>query len=100
MQGVKVLGVTWSPHSDSLVFELSDLSIVADNLQPTKTNLVGLIGRIYNPLRFLTPITVKFKILFCHSKLECDCNLSEELLKEWRSQLADLKEVGPISISS
>ena len=46
MREVKVLGVTWNPHNDSLVFDLSDLSIAADNLQPTKRNLVGLIGRI------------------------------------------------------
>ena len=98
---VKVLSVTWNPHNDSLVFDLSDLSIAADNLQPTKRNLVGLIGRIYDPLGFLAPITIKYKILFqklCQSKLEWDCDLPEELLKEWRSLLTDLKEAGPISI--
>ena len=101
MREVKVLGVTWNPHNDSLVFDFSDLSIAADNLQPTKRNLVGLIGRIYDPLGFLAPITIKYKILFqklCQSKLEWDCDLPDELLKEWRSLLADLKEAGPISI--
>ena len=101
MQEVKVLGVTWNPCSDC--FDLSDLSAAADNLQPTKRNLVSLVGRIYDPLRFLAPITIKFKILFhklCQSKLEWDCCLPEELLKEWRSlaMVADLKEAGPISI--
>jgi len=98
---VKVLVVTWNPHNDSLVLDLSDLSVAADSLQPTKRNLVGLIGRIYDPLGFLVPITIKFKILFqklCQSKLEWDCDLPEELLKEWKSLLADLKEAGPISI--
>ena len=61
---VKVLGVTWNPHNDSLVFDLSDLSVAADSLQPTKRNLVGLIGRIYDPLGFLAPITITFKIIF------------------------------------
>ena len=101
MQEVKVLGVTWNPCSDSLGFDLSDLSVAADNLQPSKRNLVSLVGRIYNRLRFLAPVTIKFKTLFqklCKSKLEWDCDLPEELLKEWRSLVADLKEAGPISI--
>ena len=60
-----------------------------------------LVGRIYDPLGFLAPVTIKFKILYqklCKSKLEWDCDLPEELLKEWRSLVADLKEAGPISI--
>ena len=62
---------------------------------------MSLVGRIYNRLRFLAPVTINFKILFqklCKSKLEWDCDLPEELLKEWRSLVADLKEAGPISI--
>ena len=69
----KVLGVTWNPNNDCLVFDLSDLSDVAADLQPTKSNLVSLVGRIYDPLGFLAPITIKFKILFqklCQSKLD------------------------------
>ena len=37
MQEVKVLGVTWNHCSDSLGFDLSDLSVAADNLQPRGT---------------------------------------------------------------
>ena len=97
-----MLGVTWNPCSDSSGFTSQiDLSVAADNLRPTKRDLVSLVGRIYDPLGFLAPVTIKFKILFqklCKSKLEWDCNLPEELLKEWRSLVADLKEAGPISI--
>jgi len=60
---------------------------------------VSFVGRIYDPLRFLAPVTMKFKIIFqklYKSKLEWD--LPEELLKEWRSLVVDLKEAGPISI--
>ena len=99
---VKVLGVAWNSNNDSLVFDLSDLTSMADNLQPTKRNFVSLIGRFYDPLGFLAPITIKFKILLqklCQSKLEWDCDFPEELLREWRSLLADLKGAGPISVS-
>ena len=101
MQEVKVLGVTWKHCNDSLCFDLSELSDAADNLQPSKRSLVSLVGRIYDPLGFLAPITIKFKIPFqklCKSKLEWDCDLPEELLKEWRSLVVDLKEAGSISI--
>lgn len=83
------------------MFDLSDLSVVADDLQPTKRNVVSLIGRFFDPLGFLAPITIKFKILFqklCQSKLEWDSNLPEGLRREWQSLLIDLKEAGPISI--
>ena len=33
-------------------------------LQPTKRNFVSLVGRICDPLGFLAPTTIKFKILF------------------------------------
>ena len=48
-QDVKVLGVTWKPSSDLLVFDPSHIFAEANNLQPTKRNLVSLIGRFYDP---------------------------------------------------
>ena len=96
-----MLGVTWIPLSDLLVFDLSELSSIADNLQPTKRNLVSLIGQFYDPLGYLAPVTIKFKVLFqklCQSKLGWDADLSEELLADWRALLADLKEANSISI--
>ena len=98
---VKVLGITWKPDCDSLNFDLSDLSATAEALHPTKRNLVSMIGRIYDPLGFLAPVTIKFKILFqklCQSKLDWDGDLPEDLLREWRALLTDLKEAVPISI--
>ena len=98
---VKVLGVTWNPPNDSFVFDLSELSTAAENLQPTKRNLVSLIGRFYDPLGFLAPVTIKFKMLFqrlCPSRLDWDSDLPDELLKKWKTLLADLREAVPISI--
>ena len=98
---VKVLGVIWNPSSDSLVFDLSDLSAVADNLQPTKRNLVSLIGRFYDPLGYLAPGIIKYKIFFqrlCQSKLDWDADLPDELQDCWRVLLADLREASLISI--
>ena len=92
----KILGVPWNPNSDSLLFDMSELAQLAKNLQPTKRNLVSLIGKFYDPLGFLAPVTVKFKILFqklCQTKHDWD-NL---LPKEWKELVADLREGCPIS---
>ena len=43
--------------------------------------------RFYKPLGFISPITVRFKILFqelCKDRLEWDDTLSGEILRKWR----------------
>jgi len=63
--------------------------------------VVSLIGRFYDPLGFLAPVTIKFKVFFqklCRDKLEWDVSLPEELVKEWKNLACDLSEGGPISI--
>ena len=70
-------------------------------MQPTKRNLVGLIGKFYDPLGFLAPTTIRFKILFqklCQAKIEWDDPLPEGLVQEWKELVADLSEGGPTSI--
>ena len=46
----KILGVAWSPTSDRLIFEFTELARLANSLQPTKRNVVSVIGRFYDPL--------------------------------------------------
>ena len=74
---------------------------MATGLQPTKRNVVSLVGRFYDPLGFLSSVTIRFKILFqrlCHNKLRWDDNLPKELLREWNELTDDLRQCGPISI--
>ena len=61
---VKVLGVSWDPGDDTLAFDLSELSSTATGLHPTKRNTVSLIGRFYDPLGYLSPVTIRFKTFF------------------------------------
>ena len=63
--------------------------------------MVSLIGRFYDPLGFLAPVTIRFKVLFqklCRDKLDWDESLPEELMGEWSKLVSDLGEGGPISI--
>ena len=41
---------------------IREIAKVERDLSPTKRNVISLIGRIYDPLGFLTPITISFKI--------------------------------------
>ena len=59
----KVLGVHWDVVSDQLVFTLEGLAESAVRLEPTKRNVVSLIGQFYDPLGYLSPITIHFKVL-------------------------------------
>ena len=97
----KILGVTWNPSTDCLIFNLTDLARLASGLQPTKRNVVSLIGKFYDPLGFLAPVTIRFKVFFqklCRDKLEWDAHISKELIEEWNKLVSDLSEGGPVSI--
>ena len=71
----KVLGVHWNVSLDQLVFSLDAVLESTATVEPTKRVVISLIGRIYDPLGFLSPVTVRFKILMqelCKNKLGWD----------------------------
>ena len=59
----KVLGVRRNIESDQLIFEPSTIAEATITLVPTKRRAISLIGRFYDPLGFLSPITIRFKVL-------------------------------------
>jgi len=63
-QETKILGVHWKPQTDCLIFSVSDIAQEAQSVQPTKRNVVSVVGRFYDPLGFLAPAVLKFKLLF------------------------------------
>ena len=54
----KVLGVRWDVSSDYLVYDLCNLAVLSRDLEPTKRQVIGVIGRIYDPIGFLVPVTI------------------------------------------
>ena len=82
----KTLGVKWCVDTDHFVLDVSDIGQQARNLPPTKRHIVSLVGRIYDPLGFLSPVVIRFKSLFqelCELKLGWDELLTGELLHKW-----------------
>ena len=82
----------WNVSSDQIVVNLDEIASTARVLEPTKRNVVSLVGRIYDPLGILA-----FQEL-CEAKLEWDEPLPNNLLGKWHSLKSSLEEGQPISI--
>ena len=67
----------------ALFFDVGPIFQIMQSLEPTKRNVVSLATRFFDPLGIMSPITVRFKLLFqllCGSKLNWDQPLSGESL--------------------
>ncbi|UYV69330.1 hypothetical protein LAZ67_6003257 [Cordylochernes scorpioides] len=56
---VKILGINWNPSTDNLTITVNSLKVVY-----SKRQLLSDISRIYDPLGWLSPVIISFKILF------------------------------------
>ena len=84
----KVLGIRWNLSSDQLVTNLDDIASTAMSLSPTKRNIVSLVSRFYNPLGYLTPVVVQFKLFLrehCEANIDWDQPISGDLMDSWNS---------------
>jgi hypothetical protein len=97
----KVLGVRWEVSRDQLTFDLSGVAAMAKNLDPTKRNVISIIGQIYDPLGFLSPVTIMLKMLMQESfkgEIAWDQRLQGELLTKWQNIIDDLMDSLPITL--
>ena len=98
---VKVLGVIWNPQDDCLQFCVTDIAEAAATTEPTKRNVVSIIGKFYDPLGFLAPVIIRFKGLFqrlCERQLQWDEALPDALQREWEALVKDLHDSCSVSI--
>ena len=71
----KVLGVCWNVGTDQLVFNVDEIAMLAKEIEPTKRHVVVIVGKFYDPLGYLSPKVVQFKMFFqqlCQAKLSWD----------------------------
>lgn len=97
----KVLGVNWDVSSDQIIFSLDELAEQARRLEPTKRNVISLIGKFYDPLGFLAPIVVSYKVFMqslCEAKIGWDDTIPEPLMARWRRLVSTLSESQPIML--
>ena len=89
----RVLGVNWNFVEDQLVFDLSGIAELAKTFEPTKRNIVRLSAKFYDPLGYMSPITVQFKQMFqelCESKVGWDDEISHSIRVKWEKLVAEL----------
>ncbi|KAL1447525.1 hypothetical protein WDU94_012237 [Cyamophila willieti] len=99
-QSVKVLGLQWSPGSDSFSYSIS---VNNSNVDPiTKRQVLSVIASIYDVNGFISPITVYLKMfmqkLWLDKDLSWDSTLSEELQVMWTKIMTQLEDIKKINI--
>ena len=97
----KILGICWNVDNDQLQFGFSNMAHQASLLEPTKRNIVSVVGCFYDLLGFLSPIVIRFKILFqelCERGQDWDQPLTLDLLAKWTELIEELKHCAVISL--
>ena len=97
----KVLGVRWNVVTDNLIFGTLHVSVIADARAPTKRTVTEIIGKFFDPLGYLSPVVVTFKMFFkelCEEEWDWDQELTGKTLSKWERLLNSLKEVPTLSI--
>ena len=83
----KILGVRWDPDTDQLIFDFDNVTQIASTIEPTKRNIVSTVGKLYDPLGFIAPITIRLKIFLqtlCERQIGWDELLPETLNQQWQ----------------
>lgn len=92
----KTLGLYWNPATDEFEFQIC-LPPKTENL--TKRSLLSDIAKIFDPIGWLSPVTIKAKIILQSlwlTNLDWDDQLSDEIIKTWieyRDQLHLLQNI-------
>ena len=61
---LKVLGLTLKTEQDDFVFDLLNLMDFLKDKENTKRAMLQAAARIFDPIRFLSPFTIRVKCLF------------------------------------
>ena len=61
---LEILGIKWNVVQDEVVFNLTKMVILMENTKPNKKCVVRMATRFYDPLEFMSPITIRIKMFF------------------------------------
>ena len=96
----KVLGVRWNVATDNLLFATQRIAVIADTRTPTKRSVTEIVGRFFDPLGYLAPVVVAFKMFFkqlCED-WDWDQELTGKTLSKWEKLLSSLRESPTLSV--
>lgn len=93
---VKILGLQWNPGSDSFSFLVSNTNTIC-----TKRGILSDIARMFDPLGFLTPITLLAKYfmqLLWSAGLQWDDPIPPDIQARWHQFKTQLHSISQIHI--
>ncbi|XP_028411127.1 uncharacterized protein LOC114533731 [Dendronephthya gigantea] len=91
----------WDSYEDNFIIDLKDVAELANDVQPTKRNVISVSSKIYDPIGFISPLAINFKLLFqelCMAKGDWDHPLQGTLKCNWQKLVENLREVQPVVI--
>ncbi|KAL0892639.1 hypothetical protein ABMA27_014364 [Loxostege sticticalis] len=101
-ESTKTLGLRWEPTTDSFKFQSKlDHDIDINTTKYTKRMMLSDISKLFDPLGWLSPITIKAKLLFQRawsSSIGWDDVIADDILCEWVKLRADLKNINKFEI--
>lgn len=95
---VKTLGLYWNPVRDVFRFKIN---VSSDTTAVSKRQFLSEIAKIFDPLGWLSPVTVTLKIMFQQlwtEHIDWDDELSTEFKTNWFKHRSTLAELESISI--
>ncbi|XP_062416200.1 uncharacterized protein LOC119213942 [Pungitius pungitius] len=90
---LKVLGLVWRPERDDFVFDQKGLIDILQDKENTKRSVLQTSARIFDPIGFLTPFTIRVKCLFqemWERGLSWDEPLPIDLTEKWEQWCMEL----------
>ena len=91
-----ILGISWNPNTDNMNIVVGEKLIHDDSWRYTKRKVLSLVSSIYNPLGWVSPLTIHGKIFMqtlWKEKMGWDQTLNPEQIKVIRDILVDLRRV-------
>ena len=91
-----VLGISWNPNTDNMNIVVGEKLIHEDSWRCTKRRVLSLVSSIYDPLGWVSPLTVRGKIFMqtlWKEKMGWDQTLNPDQIKVIRDILVDLRRV-------
>ena len=91
-----VLGISWNPNTDNMNIVVGEKLIHEDSWRYTKCKVLSLVSSIYDPLGWVSPLTVRGKMFMqtlWKEKMGWDQNLNPKQIKVIRDILVDLQRV-------
>jgi hypothetical protein len=92
---LKALGLSWDTEEDVFLFHQGNKLLELSDPK-TKRSLVSISSKLFDPLGFIGPFTIRAKILYqevwLHG-LTWDAPLTQEIKEQWRRWKLELKEL-------